>query len=206
MDLLLPNAWMWTVVIVLTVFSIGFGVYRNLRFRRIQMLHNRIANDIGLKLVYADARNFTLFGDFRSYPVRMEPISLVSDTKNPHWGIKISIPMVNPTLKALRIAKSSPSYPYLEQVGKVFRPVEVPHKIADELRIETNDFMFCHLILSDDVKMDLVVLFKALEAGVVYLQDDELSCVLPDLIRDQPHLQIYHTALELLCNMKDELN
>jgi hypothetical protein len=202
----LPNIWMWSIVIVLALASIGVGVVRNLRFRREQNLHRKLARRLGLRMAFADTRDFTLFGTYREYPLRIEAVSLSSEKAKSHqMALKLSLPMVNPNLKALRIARRSPEYPLLDSTATVFKRLEVAHGIADWMEIETNDMLFAHYVLTDDIKMDLVVFMKPLEAVVVYIQDEELACLLPGKVNtyDLAHIQ---AAADLLCNIKEVLN
>lgn len=207
-DILLPNSLMLFIVIVLTLGSIGVGVYRNRTFRRREKQFVHLAQILGLRLAYTEPRQFTFYGDYRNYPVRIEPFAYGNqkDKKQRKWATKITLPMVNPNLKILRISKVSPSDSEFNSYIPHSDLQLVQHQIAPWLDIHTNDSLFSHLVLTDDIKMDLVVNLKSIDSGIIYIMGDELGAIVPFVISDANDPPRIGQILDILCNIKDELN
>ncbi len=199
-----PN-WFLVVASLIAAGSVAVGVVRNRRFRRKERLHQQLAQRLGLKVAYLNERDFDLFGPYRSYSLRIEAFSL-PDGKQRLDLVKVSLPMVNPSLKALRIIRVHEHYPRLSEHRRIDRPVVLDHQIAPWLEITTNDAAFAGLILSEDVKISLYDVFNRLETGLLYLQDEELTLLSPHLITEPERLEAYQRIADLLADMKDELN
>lgn len=199
---------MLIIVIILTLGSIGVGVYRNRSFKRREKQFAQLARALGLKLAYTQPKQFTFYGDYRNYPVRIEPFtySQQKDKKQKQWGTKITLPMINPNLKILRISKSSALQPDFNSFIPHSDLQHVQHQIVPWLDIHTNDTLFSHLVLTDDIKMDLVVNLKSIDSGIIYIMGDELGAVLPFIIRESNDPPKLGQILDILCNIKDELN
>ncbi len=208
MDLLLPNSFMLIIVISLTLLSIGIGVYRNRAFRKKEDQFGKLANSLGLKLAFTQPQQFTFYGDYRNYPVRIEPLALeqADRKKGKLWSTKITLPMINPNLKILRVSKASALYSAFNDYMPYRDLQKISHQIAPWIDIHTNDPLFSHIVLSDDIKMDLVVNLKSVDSGIIYIMGDELGAILPFLIREDADSPKVANILDVLCNIKDELN
>lgn len=204
----MSSTWFLFLVIILAVGSITVGVVRNRRFRRKEELHRQLASQYQLQVAYLNERDFSLYGEHRGYPLRLEALLLRSPQEKDKDGqtvVKISLPMINPTLKILRIARPSEEHPKLSHYGQMDRPQTVRHEIAPWLDITTNDLMFTGLVLSEDVKISLFDVFNRLKSGLVLIQDEELSFFTPELLTDAAVIDHYERIIALLCDMKDEL-
>ncbi|MEM9987321.1 MAG: hypothetical protein AAF804_19685 [Bacteroidota bacterium] len=199
-----------TLILVTLLFStaIIIGVSRNRRFRRKELLHLELAEELGLKVAYLNDRDFDLFGEYRGYPLQIEPIALPEKAKAKHqtFYIRVSLPMVNPNLKSLRIVKAGKEPEPLDTHRPIDRPIGINPEIAPWLELSTNDAMFSGLILSDDIKISLFEVFRPLESGLVFLQDEELTALLPFLISSKESLNQVKAMTDLLADMKDQLN
>lgn len=205
MDIGIPNYLMLVLILLITGITIFIGVYRNRRFVRWQKKHEAFANKLGLKIAYSNPKAYKIFGKRGPYELFIEPIQL-SDKEESDWATRITFPMQNPNLKALRIIKYNGQFPEFDNFGRIDRPTDIPYKIGEGIKIETNDPLFSHLVLTDDIKMDIAVAFKKLDTSAVYIYADELSAVIPSLIHESSDKEIYHSHLELLFNIKEELN
>lgn len=204
----MSSTWFLLLVVLLAIGSIIVGMVRNRRFRRKELLHRQLASKYQLQVAYLNERDFSLYGGYRGYPLRLEAMILRSPQEKDKDGqpvVKISLPMVNPTLKILRIVRPSEQHPKLSTHGQMDRPQVLRHEIAPWLDITTNDPMFTGLILSEDVKISLFDVFNRLESGLLLLQDEELSFLTPELLLDTAVIDRYDRIIALLCDMKDEL-
>ncbi|MEM8901694.1 MAG: hypothetical protein AAGC85_26535, partial [Bacteroidota bacterium] len=141
------------------------------------------------------------------YPTHILPVQAADPESGKYWwAVKISLPMINPNLMAIRISRNDvePS-PLLNQIP-VYRPQPVSHSIAPWLEVLTNDLMFSHRILSDEIKMDMVVSFKSVPEAILYVMDNELACLIPGLLNEKYPAEAYKQFLALLISIKDELN
>jgi len=188
--------------ILLAVFAIA--IIRHRRFQKRQELHGRLAADMGLKFTFQYPHQYRVYGNYKGYPISVFPIELLRESKDKvKYASKISIPMVNPNRKSIRI---HPKGSELAQLIPIDQALKVKHPAQSWLSIDTNDFLFSSLILSDDIKISLGAFFQSLGKGIVYIQDDELACILPGLLQAEDQIAHYVSALDLLCEIKDELN
>ena len=149
------------IAILLIGGAFVIGMIRNRNFDKKEKLHQKLAQALGLSLSYQNQKDFTIYGYYRSYPLRIEGISINSpELKKPFHAVKCSISMVNPQLKILRIAKSHPEFELFENLVILDRPVHMPHNLGDWLDISTNDLMFGSILLSDDIKISLFEVFN----------------------------------------------
>ncbi|MEM6765843.1 MAG: hypothetical protein AAF824_07255 [Bacteroidota bacterium] len=203
----LSSYWMIGLVVLISLGFLAIILYRNRLFRLKQGVHEQLASDLGLKITYTEQQDFTIFGENRTYPVHITPHhAALAGKKKVRWSVKTSVPMVNPNLMAIRISRNDvePS-PFLDQVP-VYKPQTLAHSIAPWLEVLTNDLMFSHRILSDDIKMDLVVAFKQVPEAILFVMDNELACIIPGLLYENYPPEVYKAFLNLLLNIKDELN
>lgn len=202
-----PNLFLFFVIAIAAA-SVAVGVARNRTFRRKELLHQRLARQLGIKVAYQSERDFDLFGTYQGYPLRIEAVTLHPDRPgaSPLLVVKASMPMVNPNLKSLRIAREQEEFPRLNRYRKLDRPIHLDHGIAPWLEITTNDPMFSGLILSEDVKISLFEAFNPLETGLVYLQDEELSFMMPYLLITEERVNQCIRMVDLLVEIKNQLN
>ena len=203
----MDTIWFVVLAIVLAGGSIAIGIIRNRRFQQKEALHSKLAANLGLDLAYASDQDYSLFGKYREYSLRIEPINLAAPgAKTPAWYTKGSIPMVNPVRKMIRIARRNDSFPELEKLVQVGAISSMQHDLEPWLDIQSNDLMFASIILTENTKISTHKAFRNLNAGLVYIEDEELSFVMPGLLTDERHLESVVLGMELLCDIKDELN
>jgi hypothetical protein len=193
---------------ILVIFlALAVGIIRNRAFSRKEKLHYRFAERHGLQIGYMNEENFTVYGKYRGYPVQIASVFLRSrHEKAGQTVVKCILPIVNPNRVALRAARRGPSAAALDEQAVIDRPQFVRHGIADWLEIQTNDMMFSSVILSEDVKITLYEVFSRLEAGLLCVYDEEMAFYLPLLLTSEEALETFSRALDLICDMKDELN
>ena len=202
----MSSTWFLLLIVLLAVGFILVGVIRNRRFRRKEDLHRRLASQYQLQIAYLNERDFSLYGEHRGYALRIEALTLrAPQEKEGQTVIQVSLPMVNPTRKIVRIVKPSEQHPKLSQHGRMDRPQTVRQEIAPWLAITTNDLMFTGLILSEDVKISLFDVFNRLESGLLLLQDEQLAFYSPELLSEPEATDRFERIIALLCDMKDEL-
>ncbi|MEM8896838.1 MAG: hypothetical protein AAGC85_01980 [Bacteroidota bacterium] len=204
---MLSSPWIIALVVLFSLAFLAIILYRNRQFRLKQTLHENLAEDLGLKITYTQGKNFTIFGNTKDYPVHISPVQAADATSGKYsWAVKISLPMINPNLMAIRVSRNDvePS-PLLDQIP-VYRPQPLTHSIAPWLEVLTNDLMFSHRILSDEIKMDLVVSFKTVPGAILYVMDNELACLIPGLLNEKYPAEACKQFLALLISIKDELN
>ncbi|GAB4405362.1 MAG: hypothetical protein OHK0039_06280 [Bacteroidia bacterium] len=203
----MPTILFVSVLTVLTLGSVMVGVLRNRRFRHRQELHEVFAEAHSMQVAYMNHRQFTFFGSYRGYNLRIEPVSPqpLDAAGSKDWTY-FTIPVVNPNLRWFRILKSSPELPDMDQWSVNPKATAVQHDLGDWLGIRTNDPMFSHLILSQDVKISIFKAFRRLPAAVLYIEDEELVFVCPLLLTHEAGPAIFHDIVELMADIKDELN
>ncbi|MEO0469517.1 MAG: hypothetical protein AAF206_07855 [Bacteroidota bacterium] len=191
-------------MITLMLIALAIGMIRNRRFHLQEARHKKFAKKYDLNLAYMNEKDFTMFGNFRSYPITL----CNAEAGNPEaiQGVKIYIPMTNPSRKSIRIVRGDDKHPPLVQFAPFAHALRIPFDVAFSLRAETNDLVFSSLILSDDVRIGIYQLFNKIEAGILYLHDEELACFFPDFFVHNNMANLYHEAMELLADIKDELN
>lgn len=197
--------------IPVAVFLIGgafvVGMLRNRKFDRIENLHKSLARQLGLSISYLNQKDFTLFGKYRGYKVRIEGIKLPSEDRTETLpAIKCSVQMVNPQLKCLRVEKKAESFSYFNKLAFIPRPFNMNHNIGDWLSITTNDMMFASILLSDDLKISLFETFNPVENAILYIEGEEMVFLGLDLMEEQDRVNYYAGVLDLLADIKDDLN
>ena len=158
-----------------------------------------------MQVAYLNARSFTIFGSYRGYTIHLEATPISSSEGKPTYGVKSFIPMVNPNRKALRIRKKDATPHGLDQIAIIDRPVQLANGMGGEMEMLTNDLLFSGLILSDDVKISLYEVFQLSQDGLLYLYDNELAFLSPNLINTREQIEAWKRIVDLLCDMKDEL-
>ena len=86
------------------------------------------------------------------------------------------------------------------------QPSFVRHDLGEWLQITTNDLLFASLILSDDIKISLYDTFNKIDAGLVYIEDEELAFIFPELLTDPEQVASIEKMIQLIVDIKDELN
>ena len=198
--------WFIIVAVLIAAGSIAIGVYRNRRFRAMELRHSGLAESLGLEIAFADPRQYAIFGNLRGYPIRIEPVNLAEPgSKTPAWHTKIHLQVQNPLRKMIRIARRSPGTPLLDRIVPLNRLDSLAHDLDPWMNLQTNDMMFASILLSDEVKISIHLAFRDCEAAVLYIEDDELAWVMPGLLADEAASRQLTLAADLLCDMKDEL-
>ncbi len=203
----MDTIWFILLFSIIALGSIAIGVTRNRRFRDLEHTHQQLAKQLGLEIAFADPKDYAIFGLHRGYSLRVEPVNLAfPGAKVPAWHTKIHIPMVNPLRKMIRISRKDPSHSALEALVQVGRADAVAHDLASWMHIQSNDLLFSGIILSENVKISIHKAFKGIPAGVCYIEDEELAFVFSGFLNDQEQVKRATYAVELLCDIKDELN
>ncbi len=193
----------WAFVLIFAVIGIAItvGVVRHRRFNRWEQLHRRLAHRRNLQYSFQHQNQFHHYGSYRNYRVEIRP-TLVDNS----WFTRFSIVMTNPNRKALKIAKAAAQFPSLDSLALIDHPFPIQHDLGDWLLMSTNDLLFSSLILSDDIRISLHELLSPLSAGLIYIYDEELSFLRPGLMEQETDLLLFEKSLDLLCDIKDELN
>ena len=197
----------YLLITLLAAGSIAVGMSRNRRFQRHEQRHQAFAQAHHLRLAYASHQDFTLFGHYREYPLRIEPVPArpnLPPGKNSY--LKASIPLVNPNRKALQIRRSEGVPADMLAWSTLDRPVRVAQDLGEDIQVLTNDPMFAGIILTQDVKISIYALFKQPEAGILLIEDESLLYLSPHFLTETRHADHLHQAISLLCDIKDELN
>ncbi|MEM6803330.1 MAG: hypothetical protein AAF696_18125 [Bacteroidota bacterium] len=115
--------------------------------------------------------------------------------------------MTNPLRKCLRILKTNPPNPDLAAIVPLDKLLTVKHDLGDYLDIHTNDLVFSSLILSENARISIHDAMSNIPgAAIMYIQDEELSCIVPSLLTRSDQLGKFHKIVDALADMKDELN
>ncbi|MEO1806199.1 MAG: hypothetical protein AAFU33_15390 [Bacteroidota bacterium] len=195
------------VMSILAIASVTAAIIRNRNFRKKEKLHEGLGETYGLSLAYASERSFTLFGTYQDYSLRIEPVELPNRSRETILeALKISIPMVNPQRKLFRAIKPLEELPHLDIIADLDQPSFVRHDLGEWLQITTNDLLFASLILSDDIKISLYDTFNKIDAGLVYIEDEELAFIFPELLTDPEQIASIEKMIQLIVDIKDELN
>ncbi|MEL6629362.1 MAG: hypothetical protein AAFQ83_14715 [Bacteroidota bacterium] len=195
------------VMSILAIASVTAAIIRNRNFRKKEKLHEGLGETYGLSLAYASERSFTLFGTYQDYSLRIEPVELPNRSRETILeALKISIPMVNPQRKLFRAIKPLEELPHLDIIADLDQPSFVRHDLGEWLQITTNDLLFASLILSDDIKISLYDTFNKIDAGLVYIEDEELAFIFPELLTDPEQVASIEKMIQLIVDIKDELN
>jgi len=195
------------VMSILAIASVTAAIIRNRNFRKKEKLHEGLGETYGLSLAYASERSFTLFGTYQEYSLRIEPVELPNRSRETILeALKISIPMVNPQRKLFRAIKPLEELPHLDIIADLDQPSFVRHDLGEWLQITTNDLLFASLILSDDIKISLYDTFNKIDAGLVFIEDEELAFIFPELLTDSEQVVSIEKMIQLIVDIKDELN
>ena len=182
------------------VLLIIWNIIHHRRFLKREALHRELASDLTLHIAYTGHREFTIFGKFRDYQVKIIPYDRISGFDMTQY----LIPMINPNLKWLKISKNPQQA--MPEISSHDKAMVVKHDISKEISIETNDMVFSSLILSDNVKISIHDTFKNLEAGQLFIEGDVMAFVSPYPLRNSIDIQDGEKIINLMCDMKDELN
>lgn len=187
------------IAVILTASIIGYR--RHQRYARWEKLHQRFATRKSLTLNFIHQNDFQFYGSYRDYKVNIKP-----EVIDERLFSAFTIEMINPNRKALRISKQHEAFPSLDQKAVIDNPFPIKHDIGKWLVMQTNDLMFSSLVLSDDIQISLHEIFSAYEAALLYIYDEELSLLVPKTLDREEDIALYEKALEVLCDIKDELN
>ena len=96
----------------------------------------------------------------------------------------------------------------------VFLPSQKIQKETNEethLTTTSNDFvwviaLFSGLVLTDDIKISIYEVFRDLPGGLLFIYDEALAFMIPQLLTNESQIGVIKKAVNLLCDMKDELN
>jgi hypothetical protein len=163
-----------------------------------------------MQLAYMNEQQAVWYGNYRGYALRIETVLI--PVPGPRGralhrpALRFALPMHNPSLKVLRIARRHPDASWLDAIALPDRLTPFPHGIAPWLDIQSNDMLFSSLILSDDLKISLYDVFSRLEAGLMCICDDEMRFFYPGLLPDSSDLSLMLKIADLLCDAKDQLN
>ena len=187
---------------------IVIGIIRNRNFSRKEKLHQEFSKKNGLQLAYIHERQFNMYGNYRGYPVLIESFgySLPENKKKILPTIKFSIPITNPMRKCFKAEKGINVYPQLANLAPLDKGINVKHGMGEEISMTTNDMLFSSRILSEEVRISIFEAFKNQEGGVLFLQDENLSFATPLLLIQENTMKSWQKMLDLLCDIKDELN
>lgn len=191
------------------VLGLSIATVLIMAYNRKEKLHQQLSNQFGLRGNYVNEKKFKLFGKNRNYKLVIESDNLggIYDPKKGGNSIKFSIPVTNPTRKCLRILKEDSSNPKLANIVPLDKLLEVKHDMGDWLKIHTNDLVFSSLVLGENARISIVESFKNLNHGaIIYIQDEELACVFPTLLKHKSQLESLYRIAGTLADMKDELN
>lgn len=203
----MDTIWFVIIAIILTAGSITIGVIRNRRFKAAEDFHAQLAARLSLDTAYASPSSYSIFGTHRDYPTKILPVNLaLPGSKGPKWFTKVTIPVINPIRKMVRISRRSDQFGELENLVQVARIDSVSHDLEPWLDIQTNDLMFSSILLSENVKISIHQIFSQLVSGLLYIEDDELSLLIPGLMNTQKEIDVVFLGAQTLCDVKDELN
>ena len=197
----------WTLVILvsMTLLVIGIGVIRNFNFKKKHDIFIRFAEKKGLGLSFHNPFNFTFFGKDPKNSLRIEPYRGLIAAQNSVKGVIFSLPIINPEMKALKIVKPHESYTWLTGIMPIDNALKIGHDLGQQVVMHTNDMLFSSYMLSQDIIIDLGVLFNRVEAGIVYVYGDKLGCIIPHFVYEDDMYDTWEKVVELLFNLKAEL-
>lgn len=197
------------IVVISGLLVLAFSILARIRYvkwAKIEKLHQRLGSEHDLQVAYLNSKAFTIFGSFRNYSIHIEAIALSDLESKSILGVKCQLPMTNPNRKALRIAHLGSKSAYLNQLAVIDRPVVIKHGFGENIEVLTNDLLFSGIILSDDVKISLYEVLKEVDSALLYLYDTELVFIWPESLTEDSDLIHWSKVINLLCDMKDELN
>lgn len=191
---------LFAVFIVAAVVLIATGLNLHRKFSQREALHRELARRMSLHIAFTSEKDFTVFGRFRDYPVKVIPFDKVTKPA----CLCFSVSMINPNLKWLKISKNLSEK--LNAITLNDKSVQVNHDLDKGIRMETNDMMFSGLILSENVKISIHDTFKELTEVLLYIEGENMNFVVPRQIHTEEDILLASKIIHLLCDMKDELN
>lgn len=199
--------YVWIILIACSaLLGLGF-LLQHFRYKRKARLHHQFADKVGLKLDYRNPQQFTFFGHYRDYPVRIQRLpGLAPGQKSSLSPIKFSITLNNPMRKCWVVEKPGDPSLSVQHWVVLNQSISIKHDLSEKLLISTNDMMLSARILSDNVKISVADTFRSLPAGLMYIQDEELVVLTQLGLQQEADLPLYKKMLDLLCDVKDELN
>lgn len=198
--------WILSILVVGSIPVAVWAVRSYQKRKKAERLHEDFAREHGLKMAYLQPEDVQIYGHYRDYPAKITTETLPHSSTELRTVLKVVLPMINPNRKCLRISVDSLDYPEFDRLVVLDRPIKVQHDLGEWLRMESNDLFFSSLILTDDIKISLYEIFKDRPAVLLYIQDDELALISPTLLRDRPDAVYIDKQLNVLCDIKDELN
>jgi len=200
-----PTYLMFVFILLVALGAIATGMIRNRNFKKKQEIYQKFSQQNGLKLAFRNPKNFTLFGEYRGFSIRIEPYRELSQNPLSSKGVIFQLPLVNPHLKALRIVRKNEKYPWIQGFYPIDNPIQVNKQLGKDVTIQTNDMLFSSFILSEDLLIDLGVLFTRIDSGIIFIHNDMLGCIIPQYLYEKDMSTVWQLVIDLLCNMKDEL-
>ncbi|MCB0837499.1 MAG: hypothetical protein KDD63_02855, partial [Bacteroidetes bacterium] len=179
-----------------------YGVRQYRRFRFIENMHRNLAEKTGLHPAYLNERSFNIFGSYRGYPLKITPFMIVKQS----LAVRFTIPMINPNLKWFSASKNLEAIPGFDQVTFHDKASDISQDIDPQIKIRSNDMIFSSLILSDNVKISIFEAFKDIPSGLLVIEDKEMYFILPGKIDNDVKISQSEKIINLMCDMKDELN
>ncbi|MEZ4774687.1 MAG: hypothetical protein R3D00_15995 [Bacteroidia bacterium] len=196
--MLIPIVFVVCIVVVVALVIAGLSLQR--KFTQKENLHRELARRLSLHIAYTSEKDFTIFGRFRDYPVKVIPFDKIVKPA----CLCFSVPMINPNLKWLKISKNLSEN--LEAITQNDKSIQVNHDLDTDIRIETNDMMFSGLLLSENVKISIHDTFKEVTEAILYIDGENMNFVMPRQIKAEQDILLSTKIIHLMCDMKDELN
>ncbi|MEM6631754.1 MAG: hypothetical protein AAF694_18915 [Bacteroidota bacterium] len=184
---------------------IAIGVSRNRSFKKKHDLFQKFAEENSLGLAFHNPFNFRFYGNDPKNTVRIEPYRGLVSGSNSVKGTIFTLSLINPELKTLKIFKLHEEYPWLSNLLPIDNAIQIKNNLGEKVQIQTNDMLFSSFLLSQDIIIDLGVLFNRIDAGVIYIYGDELGCIIPYFVYEEGMYNTWGKVLDLLLNLKAEL-
>ena len=192
------------IVIGLTIAAIFIRKY-HLK----EKIHQMLSDNFGMRGSFINEKRFQLRGWADDYKLTIQSIRIPESEAAKEEGnaIKFALPMVNPMRKCLRIVKEDAQHPEISNYIPLDKLLVVKHDMGDWLKINTNDLVFSSLVLSENARISVHDALKNLPHGaIMYIQDEELACIIPSLLKKEAQLEGFYKIVNALKDMKDELN
>jgi len=202
---LIATYWTVSILLGMALIVVIIGILRNRSFKRKHDLFQKFADSHALGLAFQNPFHFTFFGNNNTLAYRIEPYRGLMGSGGAIKGAIFTLPLINPELKALKISKSHPEYPWIDSILPIDDPIKVGHVLGEGISITANDMVFTSFILTQDIIIDLGVLFNRVDAGVVFIYGDQLGCIIPHMLYEENMYETWEKALELLHSIKMEL-
>ena len=193
------------ILLGMALIVIAIGVIRNRSFKKKHDIFEKFAAEKGLGLAFHNPFNFRFYGNDPKNSIRIEPYRGLVSGNNSVKGTIFTLSLINPELKTLKIFKLHDDYPWLSNLLPIDNAIKIKYNLGENVHIQTNDMLFSSFILSQDIIIDLGVLFNRIDAGVMYIYGDELGCIIPYFVYEEDMYNTWSKALDLLLNVKAEL-